>query len=164
MLAAATLAGCVDAKAAPDVPSGMAPPAGWQALPEVAKAARDGLGSTVTVHGAEAWGEPARGCYGVWLAVTSGGAATQVVEDVLAGFAHPAGSGSAAPAPFVVSDVVKPTAGEGLARLAVTHGGHRGKVSARLGGGRITLVACFANQREPASCEPGCNALLGAIR
>lgn len=169
LIAIACLAACDAATAAPGAVSGLGPPAGWQALPDVAMAAHKELGSTVQVEGVEAWGEPARGCYALWIAVASGGSAEQIAEDILAGLASPTPATgavgiSAPPRSVAVRDVAKPVGIDGVLRLGFEQGGYRGKLAAKLGSGRIVTVACFANQREPASCEPGCNALLGAIR
>ena len=70
-------AGC--GSAAADQPrsersSGIRPPAAWQALPSVADAARAAASATgVTVDGSEAWGEPAMGCYALWIALRGAG-------------------------------------------------------------------------------------------
>ena len=173
-IAAVAAAGCGRAGAAPDQASGLTPPAGWQPLPPIAAAARAALGRGVGVDGAEAWGEPAMGCYAVWLAIRAAGGAEAVGRQVVAGFtAAAAGSGagakpagSAAPergAPTIVKDVAAPTGEEGLLTLAFERGDHRGRLRARLGAGRITALACFANQREPLACEAACTAFLGAL-
>jgi hypothetical protein len=169
-------AGCRRAGAAPDQASGLMPPAGWQALPPIAAAARAALGRGATVDGAEAWGEPAMGCYAVWLAIRAAGSAEAIGQQVVAGFtAAAAGSGgsagakpagSAAPEPgsqTIVKDVAAPTGEEGVLTLAFERGDHRGRLRARLGGGRITALACFANQREPLACEAACTTFLGAL-
>ncbi|MBA3394230.1 MAG: hypothetical protein H0T89_16400, partial [Deltaproteobacteria bacterium] len=84
VLVAAAAAGCGKAGAQPpDVASGMKPPAGWQALPDVAAAARTALG-TVRIEGVEAWGEPARGCYAVWMSVRGSGGAQAIGNQILA--------------------------------------------------------------------------------
>jgi hypothetical protein len=175
--AAAAGAGCGKAGAAPEQVSGIAAPAGWEALPQLAAAAKGALGARATVDGAEAWGEPAMGCYAVWLALRADGSAEAVGEQVVAGFtALAAGSGGGgsggaggsggggAGEQLVVRDVAAPEGDEGVLALAFERGEHRGRLRARLGGGTIAALACFANQREPAACEPACNALLGAIR
>lgn len=158
------LAACDPAGAAPSPASGLAAPAGWQALPPMAQAARDSLGSGITIEGVEAWGEPARGCYAVWLAASTAGDATKLAEDFLGGLTSLSGSTGSASSGLVVRDVVKPTAAEGLLHLQFTREAFTGKLAARLGGGRIDALACFANRREPGSCESACTTLLGAIR
>jgi hypothetical protein len=164
-------AGCGQAGAAPEQVSGIAAPAGWEALPQVAAAAKAALGARATVDGAEAWGEPAMGCYAVWLALRADGSAEAVGKQVMAGFtalaaggSESSGSGSGAGEPLVVRDVAAPEGDEGVLALAFERGEHRGRLRARLGGGKLAALACFANQREPAACEPACTALLGAIR
>lgn len=160
---AAAIGGCGTAGAAPEQASGLTPPAGWQAMPEIAAAARGALGKGVTVEGAEAWGEPAMGCYAVWLAIGAPGAAEAVAQQVVAGFtAAAAGSGSGAKLTF--KDVAPPAGDAGVLALSFERGDHRGRLRARLGGGRIAALACFANQREPLACEAACTSFLGAIR
>jgi hypothetical protein len=172
-LAATAIAGCGRAGAAPEQASGLTPPAGWQALPEIAAAARAALGAGAAVDGAEAWGEPAMGCYAVWLAIRASGAAEAIAQQVVAGFtAAAAGSGSGAPPrggpprgdPMILEDVSAPSGAEGVLALAFERGDHRGRLRARLGGGRIAALACFANQREPLACETACTSFLGALR
>ncbi len=163
--AAATvaLAGCGRAGAAPEQSSGLTAPAGWQALPEIAVAARGALDKGATVDGAEAWGEPAMGCYAVWLAIRAAGAAEAVAQQVIAGFTAAAANGGAG-APLTFKDVAAPSGDEGVLALAFERGDHRGRLRARLGGGRIAALACFANQREPLACDAACTTFLGAIR
>ena len=60
--------------------SGLTPPAGWQALPEIATAVGAAARAEgVTVDGAEAWGEPAMGCYAAWVSLHGDGATSQQV-------------------------------------------------------------------------------------
>ena len=80
-----TLAACGQAGAQPSATSGLKAPVGWIAIPEIATAvAAAAKTEGTTVDGAEAWGDPARGCYGVWLAIHGDGASA---EQVLAGLA-----------------------------------------------------------------------------
>jgi hypothetical protein len=154
--AAAALAACGRAGAAPDQASGLTPPAGWQVLPPIAAAARAALGAGVQVDGADAWGEPAMGCYAVWLAFRAAGGAEAIGQQVVAGFtaAKPGDK-------MIVKSVAAPSGDEGVLTLAFERGDHRGRLRARLGGGRIAALACFANQREPLACEAACNTFLG---
>lgn len=161
---AAALAGCGRAGAAPEQASGLSPPAGWQALPRIAAAARDALGPGIEVSGAEAWGEPAMGCYAVWLAIRAAGGAEALGAQVVAGLTSMAGSGSGSGAALTFQDVAPPSGDEGVLALAFERGDHRGRLRARLGGGRIAALACFANPREPLACEAACTALLGGLR
>ncbi|MGN6105749.1 MAG: hypothetical protein ACTHU0_11635 [Kofleriaceae bacterium] len=138
--------------------SGISAPAGWQALPAIAEASRAAIGTSVAVEGAEAWGEPAMGCYAVWLAVRGGAAdapADRVAADVLAGFAARPG--------IALTDVVAPTGGAGVLAASFARPPYRGRLRAQLGGGRITALACFANVREPVACEAACTGLLDRI-
>ncbi len=156
-----SLAGCGQAGAQPSATSGLTAPAGWSAIPEIATAAATAAKSGgVTVDGAEAWGEPARGCYGIWLALHGDGASA---EQVLAGLAGQ---------PVTIRDVVKPETGDGLVALgfATTNapgtsvrGTYRGRLRARISAGNITALACFANEREPLACEGACTTLLQGI-
>ncbi len=160
--AAAAIAGCGRAGAAPDQPSGLTPPAGWQPLPAIAAAAKGAIAGA-QVDGAEAWGEPSMGCYAVWLALRASGAAEAIGAQVVAGFtAAGAGSGSGS-AGLIVKDVAAPSGEEGVLTLAFERGDHRGRLRARLGGGRIAALACFANRREPLACETACTSFLGAL-
>jgi len=166
--AAAALAGCGPAGAAPDQASGLKAPAGWTAMPTVASAARTALGAGAEVGGAEAWGEPAMGCYAVWIAFRAEGDAEAIGQQVIAGFTAAAmGSGAGSQAgqatKMTVKDVAAPAGAEGVLTLGFERGDHRGRLRARLGGGRVAALACFENQREPLACEAACTAFLGAM-
>jgi hypothetical protein len=150
-------AACGRAGAAPDQASGLTPPAGWQPMPAIAAAARGAI-KGAEVEGAEAWGEPAMGCYAVWLAIRATGGAKAIAEQVVSGFAA---AGSAAP--MIVKDVAAPSGDEGVLTLAFERGDHRGRLRARIGGERTATLACFANQREPRACEAACTTFLGAL-
>lgn len=155
------LAACGQAGAQPSATSGLTAPAGWIALPEIATAAATAAkGGGVTVDGAEAWGEPARGCYGVWLALHGEGASA---EQVLAGLAGQA---------VTIRDVVKPETGDGVVALGFETtkapgtsvlGSYRGRLRARIAADKISALACFANEREPNACEGACTTLLGGL-
>lgn len=150
-VAALSIAGCGQAGAqAPAAASGLTAPAGWQALPEVARAAADaakGEGLTVAT---EAWGETARGCYAVWLSLAGGGAS---VEHVLAGLAAEK---------LEPTDLVNPD-GAGIVAFAFARPPYTGRMRARIAEGRVTALACFANQREPVACEAACTTVLGGL-
>jgi hypothetical protein len=158
--AIAVVAGCGPADAQ-NAPSKIAPPAGWRAVPELATAMRDALGKSVQVDGVDAWGETAMGCYGVRLEMRATGGADGIANHVLAGLTTPA-KGSTAPV-VAVRDVVKPSANNGVLSLAFERTPYRGRLRARIGGGKLTAIACFANQREPIACETACTGLLGAM-
>jgi hypothetical protein len=145
------LAGCGAADAQPA--SGIAPPAGWQPLPAAAAAARLAAGAPgITIDGAEAWAEPAMGCYAVWMSMHGGSAGTdQLTNDIVAGLATEK-----------ITAAVEP--GDGPVAFTLEKAPYKGRMRARLVDGQITALACVANQREPASCEAGCTQLLGAIK
>lgn len=155
------LAACGQAGAQPSATSGLTAPVGWIAIPEIATAvAAAAKGEGTTVDGAEAWGDPARGCYGVWLAVHGDGASA---EHVLAGLATQ---------PITTTNVVKPETGDGVVAMSFettaapgggARGTYRGRLRARLTAGQIKALACFANEREPVACESACTALLGGL-
>ena len=143
----AGLAACSSAAAQPEQRSGLQAPTGWQALPAVASAARMAASSTgVNVEGAEAWGEPAMGCYAVWIAI-AGGTSDELAEQIEAGLAAEQ---------IKVTDV-KP--GEVLA-MTVERAPYRGQLLARAGDTGVSALVCFANQRERAACEATCTTLL----
>jgi hypothetical protein len=182
---AVALVACSAAGADPAAaPSSVAHPAGWKQLPAVAAtvgaaAKADG----VAIDSVDAWGEPAHGCYAVWLELHGGTSdAPALAEQVLAGMAGagaprddaskaPAAAASSAaktkgpvlwPEALTISEVVKPTAATGGLTFAFTSLPYRGRVRAELGNGRIGAVACFANEREPLACQAICTQLLGA--
>lgn len=164
LVAAAALAmiGCRASEAGPG--SGLTPPAGWQAMPSLATAATDAATAVkIKVDGAEAWGEPARGCFAAWLALTGGkGAPDKLADQLVASLsAEPSLAG------ITVKDVVKPAAGAtaGMMSLAFTHASYSGKLRAQLArDGHIGLLACFWNEREPVACETACTQLLGTLK
>lgn len=144
------LAACADAGAQPPA-SGIKAPAGWTPQPAIAAAAKTALGKNV--DGVEAFGEPAMGCYSVWMAVRGSGKATELAEQLVKSFDKR----------IVIKDLVKPTADEGVLSLVFEHAPVKGRLRARIGKGKITALACWANQREPAACEQACTTLLGAL-
>ena len=176
---AVALVACSAAGADPAAaPRSVAHPEGWKQLPAVAAAVGAAAKADgVTIDSVDAWGEPAHGCYAVWLELHGGSAeAPALADQVLAGIARAAGPrDGAATAPaattrsaapwseaVAVSDVVKPTAASGSLTLAFTSLPYRGRMRAQLGKGRITAVACFANEREPLACQATCAQLLEA--
>jgi len=149
------LAACGSADATPPAEataSGIQAPAGWQTLPAAAGAAKlAATASNVTVDGAEAWGDPASGCYALWIQLHGGSdGADALGAQILEGLA-------------AEKITTSPEPGDGFA-LAIERAPYKGKLRAQLGDGRITALACVANQRDPAACETGCKSLLGAIR
>jgi hypothetical protein len=150
---AVALAACGSAGAQPDQASGITPPVGWQRLEPAETAAKLAAAApNVTVAGVQAWGEPALGCYALWLSLRgSGGDAESIARDVISGLTE---------AKFTIVD--KPVA-DGLLEVAIERAPYKGQLRARVGDGQLTGLACVANQRDPAACEGGCKAMLGAI-
>ena len=91
----------------------------------------------------------------MWLALHGDGASAQ---QVLAGIEAEG---------IVVRDVVKPEGRDGLVSATFERPQAatpwRGRLRARIAAGKITALACFANQREPGACEPACTMLLGGL-
>jgi len=139
------VAACSDAGAqsAPTTAaSGVTVPAGWTVLPTLAAQLR--------IPNAEAWGDTARGCYAVWFRLQGSGA---TADAVLAGLAAEQ---------ITTSDLVKPE-GDGIVAATFAKGAYTGRLRTRIADGAITALACFANQREPKSCEAPCTTVLGAL-
>ena len=122
--------------------SGVNVPPGWTVLPALA--------AQTNVPNAEAWGDTTRGCYAVWFNLQGSGATP---EAVIAGLAAEQ---------ITTSDLVRPE-GDGIVAATFTKGGYTGRLRARIASGTITALACFANQREPKSCDTPCTAVLGAL-
>lgn len=158
----ACTAACRSSEAGPT--SGLTPPAGWRALPDVAGAAREaGLAAKATIDGVEAWGDTARGCYGVWLAMSSDAGAPDVLADKLLS------SLTSAPtlAGITVTDIVKPpkAVDSGMLSLSFSRAPYSGKLRAQIGKtGAYAVLACLWNGREPAACEAACTVLLGGMK
>lgn len=150
---------------AADPGSGVTPPNGWSALPQLATAAGTAAKQTgITVDHVEAWGEPARGCYAAYLGFAGAvGPADVVAQQMVASLsAEPALAG------IVIHDVVKPggsaSGAAGMLELAFERAQYHGKLRANIGAdGHVRVLACFWNQREPAACEQGCTSLLGSL-
>ncbi|MDQ3337880.1 MAG: hypothetical protein M4D80_22185 [Myxococcota bacterium] len=160
-LIAILLVACADAGAQPPPASNIKPPAGWTAQPALVTAAKDALGKT-KIDGLEAFGEPAMGCYSVWMAVRGTGSATDLAEQLVRGLTEP--DKKKAPKRKVdIKDVVKPTAEEGVLALTFESAPYKGRLRARLGKGRITALACWSAQREPVACEQACTTILVAL-
>jgi len=152
--AVAAVAGCGSAGAQPDQASGLTAPAGWLRLEPAETAAKLAAAApNVTVAGVQAWGEPALGCYALWLSLRgSGGDGESIARDVVEGLRT---------AKFTVAD--QPVA-DGMLEVGLERAPYKGRMRARVGEGAVTGLACIANQRDPAGCEAGCTALLGAIQ
>jgi hypothetical protein len=156
------LAACRASEAGPT--SGLAPPAHWRALPSLAAAATNAAKQARTsVDGAEAWGEPTRGCYAVWLALRSASG----TPDVLADLVVRSLTSDPMLAGFVVANVVKPAAGvdSGVLSFSFTRPPYRGTLRAQIGRtGFYAVLACFWNVREPVACQAACTSLVGSMK
>jgi hypothetical protein len=154
-LSAVALVACTAAGADPaPAPSALpGSPASWKALPTIAHAVASAAAADgVTVDAADAWGDPAVGCFALRLAIHGGAAATDaLVDQVLAGQAGQK---------ITFTDVVKPAAGQDVLAFGFARAPYRGRVRARLTGGKITAMACFGNQREPVACDATCTHML----
>jgi hypothetical protein len=156
---AATITACAPADAQPPA---IEPPPGWTPQPAIAAAAKAAAGKQ-TVDGVEAFGEPAMGCYMLWMSLRGTGSAKDVAEQLIASLAKPASTDPKAAKPqrtLAIDDVVKPTADTGVLSLAFTSPPYEGRMRVRLGGGKLVTLACFANQREPLACATACTAVL----
>lgn len=171
LLAIVAVLGCRASEAGPG--SGLAPPAGWQAAQQLAAAASDAAKADgVTIDGAEAWADQARGCYGAWVAWRGGSGAPEKLADALL----LAVSSEKSLEGIAVREVVKPTPGGNVGVLsfgfdrAAPSGDsaaslYRGTVRAQLArDGHVAALACFWNQREPAACEADCAKLVGSMK
>jgi hypothetical protein len=158
-MTAVALVACSAAGAEPGAPAeGRAgtPPAGWKQLPPIAAAVGAAARADgVAIDAVDAWGEPALGCYGVWLTLRGGTADAPALADQVLGSVK-AWSGS-------IGEIVKPGPPEGVLAFAFARPPYRGRVRAHLGNGRITAIACFGNQREPAACEAACTRALQGV-
>jgi hypothetical protein len=134
-------------------PSQLQAPAGWRSAPELAKAASDAAGSAATAS--EAWAEPARGCYAVWLALHGAAASSDAAADQLLAGVQKLG--------VTARDIAKGKPGE-LA-FGFDKSPYRGRMRALLAtNGDVSALACMWNEREPKACETACGAMLGALR
>ena len=127
-------------------------PTGWLPEPALATTAAAQLpGAT-----AQAWGEPAMGCYAAALTFSGGGAPATLGKALLDDVRKV----------VAVREVVEPVAGatSGVLAFAFDKTPYRGRVRANLGGGSVSALACFWNDREPAACEAACTAMIGSMR
>jgi hypothetical protein len=144
------------AVAPPPIAPHVAAPPGWTALPAIAAAvattaATDPAASSVAV---DAWGEPAAGCYAIWLEIHgAAGDAPALAERVLVGLTG-----------LTLGALVQPTAAEGELAFTFVRPPYRGRLRAQLGLGRIAATACFGNQREPLACDTACARVLQDVQ
>jgi hypothetical protein len=156
-LALAAMAGCgrADAQPAAPAPAAIAVPAGWRALPEIAEAvAAAAAAPGVTISGSRAWGEPAMGCYAAAFELRGGDdTADAIATDVIAGFGG-----------TLALTGTQRTAGRIDAAFA--RGAYRGELRVTIvaagGAPTVSVLACFANDREPDACAATCAKLMGA--
>lgn len=136
-----------------------APPSGWKATPQLARAAAKAVGvEAVTVVASAAWSEPTLGCYAVWLQLmglplpTDRGAKQLVTGLQRAGFS--------------VGEVAALSAIErGVLGLVFAKTPYRGQLRAALAKtGELEAIACAWNPREPSICAPACAELTKAVR
>lgn len=131
---------------APPVGAAVTPPAGWMPLPQLASAAK----AQIDGARAEAWGEPAMGCYAATLTFAQRGAVAAMIDE--------------AKKSVTVHDVVAPTTVAGVLAFAFDKAPYQGRVRATLDGKTVSALACFWNEREPAACEAACTALIGSLK
>ncbi|HEU4729292.1 MAG TPA: hypothetical protein VFT22_15430 [Kofleriaceae bacterium] len=156
----AALVACSSAGAEPGPAGGSGPmPPGWKPLPAIAAAVQAAVGpGGAAIDVVDAWGAPAIGCYAVRVALHGGTQDARALADqVLGGFAATAATG---PRAISVSAIAKPTTPDGVLAFTFDRPPYRGRVRAHLGAGRVRVLACFDNQREPAICEAACARVL----
>jgi hypothetical protein len=155
------LASCAASEAAPppaaSASSQLAPPKGWVADAALAKtAATAAAGDKIKVLGTEAWSEPSRGCYAMWIDLAGSAAPIDAAADQLIA--------AMTTEHATIHDVVKPAA-DGVVAFAFERAPYHGKLRAVIAPtGEIRALACTWNQREPKACEAGCAVLLGAMK
>ena len=156
------LASCAASEAAPPPaasPSNFAAPKGWAVDSGLAKtAATAAAGDKITVLGSDAWSEPSRGCYAIWIDLAGSASPVDAAADqLLAALTNQKAT---------LREVQKPAAGEtGTLALAFDRAPYHGKLRAELATtGEIRALACMWNQREPKACDAGCTSLLGAMK
>ena len=157
------LVACSDAGA--QTPSGIKAPDGWQSQPKIAKAASEafaGPKGKPKLEAVEAFGEPAMGCYALWMTMSGSGDAKDLAEQLLRGLVDDKAKDQPK-RKLEIKDVVKPTAAEGVLSLGFESAPYKGRLRARMGKGKITALACFGSQREPIACDTACTTILGAL-
>ena len=137
-LAACSTAGADSSSVAENVFSGYKPPTGWISLPAVADVMRDvAVASHAKVVGREAWGEPSRGCYAVWMKLSGSGATAEAVASSFGGTDAVKAGGA-----ILTSDIVKPTAVPGTLSLSWKRGAYAGKLRARIEKDSVAMLSC----------------------
>ncbi len=146
------LAGCRGA-AADGRSLTLAVPAQWTALPAVARAAQAAAGASAR---AQAWGDPAAGCYLVAVAVDG------AVDD------DPAAAAAALAEGLGVPLIGEPVTGvatiDAPLRAYGLVGRVRGFVAPRPSGAIVsTAVACAGNDRDAGGCARACDGVWAAL-
>jgi hypothetical protein len=156
------LASCAASEAAPPPAasaSNFAAPKGWAVDTALAKTAATAAGGDkVTVLGSDAWSEPSRGCYAIWIDLAGGAVPIDAAADQLIA--------AMTTQKATLREIQKPAAGDaGTLALAFDRAPYHGKLRAELvNTGEVRALACMWNQREPKACEAGCAGLLGAMK
>lgn len=137
--------------AAPLAAPHAAAPTGWTQLPAMAAAVAAAASDPATASVAtDAWGDPATGCYAIWLDLhAAAGDAPALAEQVLGQLTG-----------LTVGARVKPTTADGELTFNFARPPYRGRLRAQLGHGRVAATACFGNQREPVACDTICTRVL----
>lgn len=127
------------------------PPAGWVPMPQLATAATGAIGGST----ADAWGEPAMGCYAAIVTFSAKGKAGGIAKALR----------TQVESAVKVSDVVEPaaTAETGVLAFAFEKAPYRGRARVSIDAG-VTALACFWNDREPDACAAACTALIGGMK
>lgn len=124
----------------------------------MAAAAKTALGKTA-VDAIEAFGEPAMGCYSLWMTGRASGKATDAAEQLVRGLMDD----KKQKRKLEIKDVVKPVGEAGVLSLGFETPPYKGRLRARFGEGKLVALACWWSQREPVACEQACTTILGAV-
>lgn len=139
---------------------GVAVPAGWAQLPEVAGAGLAGVDEAARARTVvRAWGEPSLGCFAtvVEIAGSRNEHMARVAETFRATLAGQA---------QVDGWTFDEASGEMTATITrgVLHGSVRGRlVTDVTGAPHGAFLACFYNEREPARCQAACTSMLASL-
>jgi hypothetical protein len=162
-MTAIALVACNAASADPPRRDPSGHPAGWKQLPAIANAVGAAARAEgVVIDAADAWGQPAIGCYAVRLALHGPeGDATLLATQILDGIARV--SDKPREPAIAITDVTMPGGPQGVLAFTFARPPYRGRARAQLGGGRIAMAVCFANQREPGACDAPCASVLQGV-
>jgi hypothetical protein len=132
------------------------PPPGWTQVPAIAAAVAMAAGADPAASSlaVDAWGDPAAGCYAVWLELRgAAGDAPALADQVIGGLTG-----------LTLTDVARPTATAGVLAFTFARPPYHGRLHAQLAQGQIAATACFGNEREPAACDTTCARVLHDVR